>query len=155
MASTSSTTNDREYDVFLSFRGADTRLNFTSHLYHALCNKKVNVFWDKKLERGRRISSTLLNEVIKGSKISIVIFSQNFASSEFCLEELAKILECQKSRGQVVLPVFDEVEKQTGRYGKALSSYEADSIEKMEKVQKWKSDLSEAADVAGWDLHNR
>ncbi|KAL4029040.1 hypothetical protein IC575_012260 [Cucumis melo] len=39
------------YDVFFSFRGEDTRTNFTSHLDMVLRQKGVNVFIDDKLQR--------------------------------------------------------------------------------------------------------
>ena len=159
MASTSVAMDDGEYDVFLSFRGTDTRTNFTSHLYTALRKEGVKVFMDKNLRRGDEISSTLF-KIIETSQISIIVFSQNYATSNFCLEELVKILECKASRGQIVFPVFYnvdpfEVEKQTGHYGIALSSLEFEFMGKLEKVRRWRSALSEAADLSGWDLRHR
>ena len=62
------------FDVFLSFRGEDTRSNFTSHLNMALRQRGINVFIDYKLSRGEEISASLL-EAIEESKISIVIIS--------------------------------------------------------------------------------
>jgi hypothetical protein len=41
-----------KYDVFLSFRGEDTRDNFTSHLHAELCRKKIETFIDNRLGRG-------------------------------------------------------------------------------------------------------
>lgn len=46
MASSSSSCCN--FDVFLSFRGEDTRYNFTSHLYAALCRKKIKTFIDNE-----------------------------------------------------------------------------------------------------------
>ncbi|KDO42841.1 hypothetical protein CISIN_1g048539mg, partial [Citrus sinensis] len=109
MASSSIATKGR-YDVFLSFRGEDTGDNFTSHLFAALPN------------RGDEISLALLN-AIEASKISIVIFSKNYASSKWCLDELVKILECKNCNGQMVVPVFyhvhpSDVRNQTGSFAK-------------------------------------
>ncbi|KDP28980.1 hypothetical protein JCGZ_19531 [Jatropha curcas] len=58
------------YDVFLSFRGIDTRKNFTSHLYAALKQKHITTFMDDAgLERGEEISWSLL-KAIEESKIA-------------------------------------------------------------------------------------
>ena len=84
------------HDVFLSFRGEDTRYNFTSHLYQALCDKGFNTFIDNDLRRGEEISTELL-KAIESSMISIVVFSDNYASSGWCLDELVKILECRNN----------------------------------------------------------
>ena len=93
------------YDVFLSFRAEDARSGFTNHLYHALCEKGIHTFIDNKLERGKEITPTLL-QTIDDSSIAIVILSVNYASSTFCLDELVKILECNKQKGQLALPIF-------------------------------------------------
>ena len=107
MASSSLATKGR-YDVFLSFRGEDTRDNFTSHLFAALRQKRIKIFIDEEANRGDEISLALLN-AIEGSKISVVIFSKNYASSTWCLDELVKILECKNFSGQMVVPVFYHV----------------------------------------------
>ena len=96
------------YDVFLSFR-EDTRLSFTDHLYTALDRARVHTFRDNKIPRGEEISSQLL-EAIHGSEISIVVFSKGYATSTWCLEELANIMECRDKKGQVVLPVFYDID---------------------------------------------
>ncbi|KAK3211424.1 hypothetical protein Dsin_016130 [Dipteronia sinensis] len=44
---------------------------------------------------------------IEESQISVVIFSEGYASSGWCLEELVKILECMEKKKQMVIPVFD------------------------------------------------
>ncbi|KAI9377507.1 hypothetical protein POPTR_019G070522v4 [Populus trichocarpa] len=56
MASSSAVSHVCKYDVFLSFRGKDTRNNFTSHLYDALCRKQIKTFIDNDLERGEEIA---------------------------------------------------------------------------------------------------
>ena len=100
----SSSTHRWNYDVFLSFRGEDTRYNFTGHLYKALCDQGFDTFIDNDLQKGEEISMELL-KVIELSMISIVVFSKNFASSTWCLNELVKILEC-RNNGQLVYQFF-------------------------------------------------
>src|ERR1051325_797094 len=97
------------FDVFVSFRGEDTRSNFMSHLNMALRQRGINVFIDNKLTRGEEISTSLL-EAIEESKISIIIISENYALSSWCLDELEKIIMCNKKKGQVVVPVFYKVD---------------------------------------------
>ncbi|ESR55398.1 hypothetical protein CICLE_v10018611mg [Citrus x clementina] len=158
MASTSSSSSCK-YNVFLSFRGEDTRDNFTSHLYAALCRKKIKTFIDdEELRRGDEISPALLN-AIEGSKISVVIFSKDYASSKWCLNELVKILECKNMNGQMVVPVFyhadpSDVRKQNGTFGDAFVKHEKQFRDVPEKVQKWRAALTEASNLSGWDSMN-
>ena len=98
-----------EYDVFLNFRG-ETRCKFTDHLYHALVDKEIITFKDdKELEPGEPISQELLDAIEK-SRIAVIIFSKNYASSTWCLEELAKIVEYMDRGILTVLPIFYHVE---------------------------------------------
>ncbi|XP_030958296.1 disease resistance-like protein DSC1 [Quercus lobata] len=150
-SSSSFTHQPKKFDVFLSFRGEDTRLGFVSHLYNALCQQGINTFIDNNLQRGEEISVGLF-KVIESSRISIIVFSENYASSKWCLDELAKIVECKK-KDQLVLPIFynidpSEVRNQKGKFGEALSKHE----EKLKdyKVQSWREVLSEAANISGW-----
>ena len=155
-ASSSSSTHQENYDVFLSFRGEDTRYNFTCHLYKALCDNGFNTFIDHNLPKGEEISMELLN-AIELSKISIIVFSENFASSTWCLNELVKIFECRRN-GQFVLPIFykvspSEIRKQEGKFEIALAKHEEKFKDCIEKVQKWRKALTEAANLSGF-LYN-
>nr|WIL60014.1 nodulation protein [Melilotus officinalis] len=115
------------YEVFLSFRGEDTRASFTSHLYASLQNAGINVFRDDdSLQRGDQIS-TSIHQAIEESQISVIVFSRNYANSRWCLTELVKIMECQRTIGQIVVPVFydvdpSEVRHQKGVFGKAFQN---------------------------------
>ena len=100
----SSFSSQWKYDVFLSFKGEDIRYGFTDYLYQALCDKGFNTFIDDNLQRGEEVSVEL-PKAIELSMISIIIFSKNYVSSIWCLDELIRILECQKN-GQLVLPGF-------------------------------------------------
>jgi len=159
MASSSSSSLPRPgwvYDVFVSFRGEDTRKNFTDHLYTALLQAGIHTFRDdEKLRRGEEISLQL-SKAIQESKISIVVFSRGYASSTWCLGELQKILDCRHTTGQIVLPVFydidpSDIRKQTGSLAEAFDIHEGRFKEEMEKVQKWRKALLEAANLSGLD----
>ena len=156
-ASIPSGSSSWKYDVFLSFRGTDTRNGFVDHLYSALHEKLIFTFKDdQRLERGESISPALL-KAIEESRFAVVIFSENYASSKWCLEELVKILECKKTRALTVLPIFYKIDpsdlwKQRGSVGKAFAQHERDSTEEEEKqkVQRWRNALMEAASSSGW-----
>ncbi|CAK7338710.1 unnamed protein product [Dovyalis caffra] len=156
-SSNSSSRVGYSYDVFLSFRGEDTRKKFTDHLYNALVRAGIHTFRDdNELPRGEEISQQLL-KAIEESRISIVVFSKGYASSTWCLEELAKIMECKNSIRQIVLPVFYDIEpsdirKQTGSFAEAFKVHEGRFKEEMEKVNKWRGALKEASNLSGYTL---
>eukprot|EP00261_Vitis_vinifera_P039751 XP_019080994.1 PREDICTED: TMV resistance protein N isoform X2 [Vitis vinifera] len=158
-SSSTSTSNPQfTYDVFLSFRGEDTRSTFTDHLYSALVSNGIHTFRDdEELEKGGVIAGELLN-AIEESRIFIIIFSKDYANSSWCLNELEKITECMATNDQqIILPIFyhvdpSEVRKQTGTYGEAFADHEKDADqEKKEKIQKWRIALTEASNLAGYD----
>ncbi|XP_040998082.1 disease resistance protein RUN1-like isoform X3 [Juglans microcarpa x Juglans regia] len=146
------------YDIFLSFRGIDTRNTFVAHLYPALCQRGIKTYIDDKdLERGETISPTLL-KAIEESMISIIVLSSNYASSTWCLEELMKILEFKKTKQQIVLPVFyhvnpSEIRNLRGGFGEALAKHQ-ERFKEDPKVQRWKESLQEVADLAGEHLED-
>ncbi|CAN1185465.1 Disease resistance protein Roq1 [Linum perenne] len=89
------------YDVFLSFRGADTRTG-SGHLYSALLRDGIHPFLDdKEMETGGEVSPECLRG-IEESRFSFVVLSKHYASSIWCLEELVHILKCRRERGHGV-----------------------------------------------------
>ncbi|KAH0716074.1 hypothetical protein KY284_008979 [Solanum tuberosum] len=151
-----------KYDVFLSFRGVDTRRTFMGHLYEGLKNRGIFTFQDdKRLENGDSIPEELL-KAIEESRVALVIFSKNYATSRWCLNELVKIIECKEEKGLIVIPVFydvypSEVRKQTKSFAEAFTKHEskyANDIEGMQMVKGWRTALSVAADLKGYDISN-
>uniref|UniRef100_M0ZR09 NL25 n=1 Tax=Solanum tuberosum TaxID=4113 RepID=M0ZR09_SOLTU len=152
-----------KYDVFLSFRGVDSRRTFTGHLYEGLKNRGIFTFQDdKRLENGDSIPEELL-KAIEESQVALVIFSKNYATSRWCLNELVKIMECKEENGQIVIPVFydvypSEVRKQTKSFAEAFAKHEKkynNDIEGIQKVKGWRTALSHAADLKGCNIHDR
>ncbi|XP_048319184.1 disease resistance protein RPV1-like isoform X2 [Ziziphus jujuba] len=156
----SSKTHRWKYDVFLSFKGEDTRKSFTDHLYAAMQRRGIVTFRDdERLERGKPISQEPL-KAIEDSRFSVVIFSRNYASSTLCLDELVKIVECMKVMGQTVLPVFyhvdpSEVRKQKGSFEDAFEMHQENLKWNFEKVQRWRDALADVANLSGWHLRDR
>ncbi|CAN1175549.1 Disease resistance protein RUN1 [Linum perenne] len=104
----SSYTGEWEYDVFLCFRGDDTRFGFTSHLMKALSDKQIKTFIDNKLEKTESIDELI--SILQRSALSVVVFSEKFADSIWCLEEVVTIARRMVEFGHRVLPVFWKVD---------------------------------------------
>ena len=127
LSPSSSSTRQWKYDVFLSFRGEDTRNNFTDHLYVALQQKDILTFRDEEeLEKGK--STSQLFKTIEESQFAIIILAKNNASSTWCLDKLAKIVKCKEEMGQIVLPIFYDVNlidvwKQIGTFKQAFTDH--------------------------------
>ncbi|KAI8571118.1 hypothetical protein RHMOL_Rhmol01G0092900 [Rhododendron molle] len=148
------------YDVFVSFRGADTRKKFTSHLFAALEDNGFHIFRDdKELERGEFISDGLL-KAIEGSRISLIVFSKDYVRSRWCLDELVKIMDCRETFKQIVVPIFydvvpSDVRKQTGVLQDAFANHKKRLREEPDgKVEKWRAALTKAANLSGRHLLN-
>ncbi|WMV34806.1 hypothetical protein MTR67_028191 [Solanum verrucosum] len=138
-----------KYDAFLSFRGEDTRNNFVAHLFKRLQGIGINVFKDDvKLERGKFISTELL-KAIEESRTAIIIFSKDYASSTWCLDELTMIMECVDKKEQKAYPVFYNVEPsdirmktESSSFAKALEKHREDFKANFELATKHEADLA-------------
>ena len=140
--------------MFFSFRGPDTRRGFLSHLCNSLGRAKIDYYIDDRLERGDEISPALI-QAIQGSAIAVIVFSEDYAKSSWCLRELEEIIDCHRTKGQRVLPVFyrvdpSQVRHQKGKYGEAFEYHKKRISEDQAKV--WAAALHQAANFSGFDL---
>ena len=146
-----------EYDVFLSFRGTDTRNNFTDHLYDRLEQVGISTFRDdERLKQGTEINSGLLR-AIDESKIAVVVLSKQYAASSWCLIELAKIVECMDKKKLTILPVFhyvdpSDVRNQRGSFAEAFAKHENRFKDKIDDVKTWRAALTKVTNLSGWHL---
>ncbi|XP_054785960.1 disease resistance protein L6-like isoform X2 [Prosopis cineraria] len=147
------------HDVsILSFEEAYSDSNiFVGDLYEALYESNINAFKDVGSSEWSEDSGPIALRAIKESRISIIVFSESDAYSEWCLDALVMILDCVKTKGKLVLPVFynvdpSEVSHQTVIFGLAMAELEDKLQDNMEKVEKWRLALSEAAHRLGWSL---
>ncbi|KAJ9560914.1 hypothetical protein OSB04_006074 [Centaurea solstitialis] len=146
----SSSSQSPKHDVFLSFRGTDTRNTFVDHLYSALEQQGIYTYKDDKtLPRGETIGPSLL-KAIEESQVAVIVFSENYADSSWCLQELAHIMKCKDERRLIVMPIFyhvdpSELRKQKGKYGAALAKHESEN----KNVESWRKALADAGNLSG------
>ncbi|XP_030512415.1 TMV resistance protein N-like [Rhodamnia argentea] len=149
-----------KYDVFVSFKGEDIRKTFAAHLFRALKQAGFSYFEDKeKMEAGIFHEPNLV-DAIRHSRVSLIMFTADYADSRRCLEELLEILECNRRfrdhQGHAVLPIFYDVEpsdvrKQSGGFGDGFGRCLATQADDLQ-VQKWRDSLKEAGNLSGWHL---
>ncbi|XP_062026940.1 probable disease resistance protein At4g27220 [Rosa rugosa] len=156
--SSSSSARPWRFDVFLSFRGPDTRRSITSDLYDRLQKRGIKTFMDDPdLQVGDVISPALLTAIEK-SRFAIVVLSENYAHSTWCLEELTKICECMEDDNRI-LPLFYNVEPSDVRYrkrsfGEAFDKHNSSGRHTSQHVQRWNDALNKVASFSGWHTKN-
>jgi len=149
------------YDVFINFWGEDIARKFVSHLHSVLLQAKVKTLINEEnLQEGMKLEEHM--SAIAASKIAIIVFSKSYTESTCCLHELEKIIECHETFGQIVLPVFYEIDpldvlQQKGDFGKALEeaaekSYSGEQLE--HALSRWSRALTTAAGITGWDVRD-
>ncbi|KAF9671358.1 hypothetical protein SADUNF_Sadunf12G0039000 [Salix dunnii] len=136
------------WDVFLSFRGEDTRGSFTKDLYSSLMEQDIRVFLDDSgMIQGDEIAPTLM-EAIQDSASSIIILSPRYANSHWCLEEMEKICELRR----LILPVFYQVDPSNVRRQKGPFEQDFENHSKRfgEKVVKWREAMTKIGGISGF-----
>ncbi|GLJ15127.1 hypothetical protein SUGI_0247410 [Cryptomeria japonica] len=147
--------SNKEYHVFLSFRGRDVRNTLVDHLYEALTVAGLNVFVDShKLEKGEIIGLSL-ERAVENSSIRIPIFSVGYADSVWCLKEAAAMLE---TPGKII-PLFYDVDPTGVRYPLKDSSPYKKAFQKhyghldrhpREEIDGWEDALEKICSRSGW-----
>ncbi|CAH1440561.1 unnamed protein product [Lactuca virosa] len=165
----SSSIHGHRYDVFLSFRGLDTRNTFTAYLHKALVDANITTFLDdEEIETGEDLKPEL-ESAIKSSRASVIVLSRNYATSTWCLDELVLILEQRKTSNHIVIPIFYHVEpthvrKQQSSFGDAMAKHRrtmesetnANKRSKLaQKIDRWNKALIEVVNLKGKDLNAR
>ncbi|OMO73376.1 hypothetical protein CCACVL1_17289 [Corchorus capsularis] len=146
-----------EYDIFLSFSGTDTRYGFTGHLDKALSDGGIKTFRDDKSLKIGKIFPPELLRAIGESRGSIVVFSQRYAFSRWCLDELVEIMKQRKEWGHEVYPIFYYIEPSDLKYQlkavkEAFDKHENGKRYTKEKMQSWRHALFEVAELHGRTL---
>ncbi|XP_024004738.1 vesicle-associated protein 1-4 [Eutrema salsugineum] len=110
-----------QHQVFINFRGKELRKGFVSFLVPALRKENINVFIDE-IEI-RSIDLQHIFKRIEESSVAVVIFSELYTESKWCLNELVKINERMIEGKLKVIPIFfnvtvSDVKIHEGDFGK-------------------------------------
>uniref|UniRef100_A0A1J3JXM6 Putative disease resistance protein n=1 Tax=Noccaea caerulescens TaxID=107243 RepID=A0A1J3JXM6_NOCCA len=134
-----------KFEVFVSFRGIDTRRTFVSHLLLSLFKKQFTTFKQEEEIPWNQPATSQALEAIENSEIAIVVISKNYAASISCLDELAMIMDCKDKQSLVVIPVLYEVDpSDILRQGDDIGDGDNNNLE---KVKKWKDALAKAIQI--------
>lgn len=153
-SSSSASTSCTPYDVFINHRGPDVKNTFAGFLYRELRSRGLQVFLDRpELQAGHTILSQI-KAAIEVASVHIAIFSENYAESKWCLDELVLMLETTPRA--TILPVFYKVKPSelrrtdTGAYAKFLRKHK--QRYDWETIEKWEKALSDVAEISGFEL---
>lgn len=162
--SSSSAAANSDHDVFINHRGPDAKKNFGSHLHRSLRSHGLRVFLDQpELRRGDDFS-VQIEHAIRSASVHVAIFSQGYADSSWCLDELLQMLDTKAP----IIPVFYHVkpDELRGTRGKKQRTY-AEALDELarktdydgqtprhspSKIQKWRDALREVAKRSGFEL---
>ncbi|XP_054781841.1 disease resistance protein Roq1-like [Prosopis cineraria] len=149
-----------KHEVFMSFmRGEDTQESFPYRLNSSLKNAGICIIKDDtELNSEYDISIKLLRS-IEGSGISIIMFSEHYASSKRCLDELAKIMDFRRARYLVVVTIFygvhpSDVRDQKSNFGKEFRNLVQRISPTDDQVSRWTAALSEAGRMVKFVVPN-
>ncbi|CAI0556527.1 unnamed protein product [Linum tenue] len=115
----------------------------------AFSDNKIKAFIDTMLRKTESIDELL--SVLQRSALSIVIFSENFADSPWCLDEVATVVQSMAKFGHRALPVFykvcwSDVAGDSGCYSAIIDDeLKANSVDN----KRWRDALKAVANCAG------
>ncbi|XP_010428184.1 PREDICTED: putative disease resistance protein At4g11170 [Camelina sativa] len=92
-------------DVFVSFKKSDTGKCFVSHLYRSLDRKGITTFKEELKDQPFQ-----LLQDIGYPKIALVVVSENYISSFWCMSQLTELLKFMKEGSLSVIPIFYEID---------------------------------------------
>lgn len=145
----------RTYDVFLNHRGPDVKKTLASLIYHRLRNSGFSVFLDKnEMNRADVIPHAICN-AIQTATIHVAIFSQRYAESTWCLQELNLMWESLKEGRSSIITVFCDVEPrdlrriEKGSYAQFFEEHKSKGRVSEEDLKKWKDALYEVSWISG------
>ena len=145
------------YDVFPSFSAEDVPQTFLSHFFKELDRKLIIAFKYSEMKRTRSLDATEIQHAIRNSRIAVVVLSEMYASSSWCLDELVEIVKCKEKLGQLVIPVFygldpSQVRKQTGRFGEGFTK--TCKIKTKAVIIRWQQALTVVTSQRGYHSQN-
>lgn len=143
------------YDVFISHRGPDAKKTLASLIYYRLRNRGLSVFLDQnEMDRGEVIQHAIC-KAIQTARIHVAIFSQSYAESTWCLEELNLMWESKKEGRSSIITVFCDVGPrdlrriEKGSYAQFFEEHKSKGRVSEEVLKKWKDALKNVSFISG------
>ena len=142
-ASTSSDSNSNSnssFDVFINHHGLDVKKTFASHLYQRLHSYGLKVFLDQQESQRGDYFTSQIKGAIQAASVHVAIFSERYAESTWCLDELLWMLESKA----FIIPLFYQVKPnelrwtwgQDGWYAKALHKHQVKTMDDSQNHEK-------------------
>lgn len=141
--------------VFINFRGEELRKGFVDYLETALKQAKINVFIDDHLDLGTKLEDLFVK--IEQSKVALAIFSKEYTTSEWCLDELVKIKECAEKGTLIGIPIFYKLKTSVvsnleDKFGDNFRRLKHDNQHDLVKTEKWEEALTSIPQLKGMHL---
>lgn len=143
------------YDVFINHRGPDVKKTLASLIYHRLKNCGLSVFLDKNEMNPGVVIQRAIRTAIQTATIHVAIFSQSYAESTWCLEELNLMWESSNEGRSSIITVFCDVEPsdiryiEKGRCAKFFKKHKRKGRVSKEVLKKWKDALHGVSLIPG------
>lgn len=98
-----------KYDVFINHRGLDTKRSVARLVYDRLdqlSGGRVRSFLDNQSMRpGDHLEHSIF-DAVRDCSVAVAIFSKHYCDSDYCLRELAMLVDTRKT----IIPVFYDIE---------------------------------------------
>lgn len=140
------------YHVFINHRGPDVKKTLGSLIYRALKRIGLRVFLDEhELQPGNSLTPAI-ETAISNATVHIAIFSETYAESPWCLNELLWMLDCH---GAKLIPIFYDIQPsdlryiQKGAYAEAFSNHKNKGRIDISLLERWISALNKVSGVSG------
>ncbi|GLJ27160.1 hypothetical protein SUGI_0532490 [Cryptomeria japonica] len=146
-ASTSAPLQKLPWDIFINHRGPDVKKTLATAIYNALHGMGIRVFLDSEELLLGEFLPAALQEAMQSASLHMAIFSPGYAQSAWCLAELSFM----RKSGTPIIPVFYRVQPndlrwvEKGMYNDAFAKHQEKGRYSPEKLQEWKTALSDVS----------
>lgn len=131
-----------KYPVFISFRGADVRTGFLSFLEYGLKLGVVDYYVDTKEMKSEPLN--ILLKRIRDSRLVLIIFSENFMESTWCIKELLETTKEMIESGRKIIPLFYKVRVSDVKKNWKVRAEQARGEEGEEKAKEMEKEVHDA-----------
>ncbi|CAL9241851.1 unnamed protein product [Arabidopsis halleri] len=135
--------------------GEELGNGFIAHLEVALERANINYFIYKHEQVGTKFQN--LSVRIEQSRVALMIFSKEYTTSVWCLDELVKIKECMDKGSLIGVPIFYKLKTSTvsnlqGYFGDNFRTLKRNNQQDLVRTQSWEEALTSTPQTVGMKL---